>query len=225
VITEESRSDAGVFLSRLLRLDPRAVVRIRPQEPTGRAEMWAMLPFGVLVVRTVGAEVDDDITVEAAGLLQTLTPTVTQDRSATAPQRRDQAWQWPLPPSGGRVVETLPATEIARVAAAASETLRTAAEHGVGGRAVGERVVRDALLDHVAIVVTGADGERIDVPQRLVQAVVRMGFLGQPSRMTSADDATKGEVLVTVRVSGQWTGLAASYGSAWFRPISQLHLR
>jgi hypothetical protein len=225
VITEESRSDAGVFLSRLLRLDPRAVVRIRPQEPTGRAEMWAMLPFGVLVVRTVGAEVDDDITVEAAGLLQTLTPAVTQDRSATAPQRRDQAWQWPLPPSGGRVVETLPATEIARVAAAASETLRTAAEHGVGGRAVGERVVRDALLDHVAIVVTGADGERIDVPQRLVQAVVRMGFLGQPSRMTSADDATKGEVLVTVRVSGQWTGLAASYGSAWFRPISQLHLR
>lgn len=225
MITEESRSDAGVFLSRLLRLDPRAVVRIRPLEPTGRAEMWAMLPFGVLVVRTVGAEVDDDITVEAAGLLQTLSPTVTQDRSATAPQRRDQAWQWPLPPAGGRVVETLPATEIARVAAAASETLRTAAERGVGGRAVGERVVRDALLDHVAIVVTGADGERIDVSQRLVQAVVRMGFLGQPSRIPSDSDATKGEVLVTVRVSGQWTGLAASYGSAWFRPISELRFR
>ncbi len=77
------------------------------------------------------------------------------------------------------MVESLPATELARVAAAASETLRTAAEKGVGGRAVGERVVRDALLDHVAIVVTAADGERVEVPQRLVQAVVRMGFLGQ----------------------------------------------
>ncbi len=221
MITEESRSDAGVFLGRLLRLDPRAVVRLRPQGSGDQAEMWAMLPFGVLVVRTVGAEVDSDITVEAAALLET----VTHPQSTLAPQRRDQAWQWPLPPAGGRAVETLPATELARIAAAASETLRTAAEKGVGGRAVGERVVRDALLDHVAIVVTAADGDQVEVPQRLVQAVVRMGFLGQPQRIPLTDDATKGEVLVTVRVSGLWIGLAASYGSAWFRPISQLRVR
>jgi hypothetical protein len=184
--------------------------------------MWAMLPFTVLVVRTVGADVDQDITVEAAALLDA----VSHPDAAPVPQRRDQAWRWPLPPpGGGRAVETLRSTEIARIAAAASEALRTAAAEGVGGRAVGERVIRDALLDHVSIVVTAADGTRVEVPQRLVQAVVRMGFLGPARWNLSTARDTKGESLVTVRISGSWIGLAASYGSAWFRPISQLRLR
>jgi len=90
---------------------------------------------------------------------------------------------------------------------------------------VGERVVRDALLDHVPIVVTGAAGERVEVPQRLVQAVVRMGFL-RPSGPSSPDaEQTERHQIVTVRLAGSWVGLAASYGSAWYRPTSSLHLR
>jgi hypothetical protein len=50
------------------------------------------------------------------------------------------------------------------------------------------------------------DGAPFAVPQRLVQALVRMGFLGAAE--------------VTVVTAGPWTGLAGSYGTAWFRTPS-----
>jgi hypothetical protein len=218
VIGEAGRADAGAFLARLVRMDPAAVVRLRPGG-AGVAEMWAMLPFGVLVVRTLPSELDVDTTVGARALLEML-----DDDRVAPPPRRDEAWRWPLPPNQGRVVETIPGAEIARVAAAASRTLRTAAELGVAGRTVGERVLRDALLDYVPIVVTGPDGEQIDVSQRLVQGVVRMGFLGSPSAEDPAVPATNGETPVTVRLAGDWIGLAASYGSAWYTATSALRL-
>jgi hypothetical protein len=208
VIGEAGRADAGAFLARLVRLDPAAVVRLRPT--AAGAEMWAMLPFGVLVVRTLAVTVDGDATVDASALLGGL-------GAGAAPRRRDEAWRWPLPPSRGRVVETIPAAELARVAEAASSTLRAAVGEGVGGRPVGERAVRDALLDHVPIVVTTEAGDRVEVPQRLVQAVVRMGFLGR-------SDVTLGDEIVAVRVAQAWIGLAASYGSSWYRPTSPLRM-
>jgi len=219
VIGEAGRGDAGAFLARLVRLDPAALVRLRYVR-SGVAEMWAMLPFGALAVRALATDFESDITVGAAALLNALA-----DPQAPWPPRRDEAWRWPIPPSHGRAVETVPALEVARVATAASRTLRAATEHGVSGRPVGERVVRDALLDHVPIVVTGAAGERVEVPQRLVQAVVRMGFL-RPSGPSSPDaEQTERHQIVTVRLAGSWVGLAASYGSAWYRPTSSLHLR
>jgi len=211
VIGEAGRSDAGAFLSRLLRLDPSALVRLRPAGPD-RVALWAMLPFRVLVVRTIEAAVEADQTVAADALLASL------DRPAPLP-RRDQEWHWPLPPASARVVEELPAQEVARIAAAAEATLRSAATGGVGGRPVGERALRDALLDHVPIVVTDADGDRVEIPQRLVQGVVRMGFLA-PSI-----DITDGHDLVTVRVASAWISLGAAFGSAWFRRRSPFRLR
>jgi hypothetical protein len=224
VIAAAGRDDAGVFLVRLLRLDPQALVRLRPGAANG-TEMWAMLPFRVLVMRTLSTSSEADRTVAAADLLASLS------EPGRALARHDAAWRWPLPSSRGRAVETIPAYEVTRVAAAASRTLRLAATEGVGGRVVGERVVRDALLDHVPIVVTSADGETADIPQRLVQAVVRMGFLG---RVTSSDSASAlgshhaplpaGDNTVTVRLAMGWIGLDASYGSAWYRPVSPLRL-
>lgn len=213
MIEASGQRDAGAFLARLVRLDPGAVVRLRPA--SRRLELWAMLPFRVLVTRAVplGPASTEDQTVEAAALLATLA-----DASAPPPRRQDHRWRWPLPPSRGQAVESLPAAEVARVAEAASQTLRVAVTQGVGGRAVGERVIRDALLDHVPIVVTGAHGERVEVPQRLVQAMVRMGFLG-PSESITASDNT-----VTVRLAARWIGIDGSYGSAWYRPSSPLRL-
>lgn len=213
MIDGTGRADAGAFLARLLRLDPQALVRLRPLGPA-LVELWAMLPFGVLVARSVpAAEGVQDRTVEAAGLLDAL-----RDPAAGWPPSRDDRWRWPLPPSRGRIIERLPAAEVARVAEAASRTLRTAAVEGVGGRAIGERAVRDALLDHVPIVVAEEGGETVNVPQRLVQAVVRMGFLGASATVTSSDN------LVTVRLATGWIGLDGSYGSAWYRPSSPLRL-
>jgi hypothetical protein len=240
VIGPAGHADAGAFLVRLLRLDSCAVVRLRPARPQSApheispqqatsqqpsvqrvpepaAEIWAMLPFGVLAVRALPVSLDTDVTVPAAALLETL-----RDPSAARPQRRDEAWHWSLPPSPGRVVERIPAEDVARVAAAASRTLREASRNGVGGHAVGERKIRDALLDHIPIIVTGYDGQRVDVPQRIVQAVVRMGFLGSGS--VESESVTFGDNLVTVRLAAGWIGLDGSYGCAWYRPSSPMRM-
>jgi hypothetical protein len=71
MIGPAGRADAGAFLARLVRLDPGALARVRPVGD-GVAELWAMLPFGVLVVRRVAADLTTDTTVAAAELLNTL---------------------------------------------------------------------------------------------------------------------------------------------------------
>ena len=215
-----THADVGAFLVRLLRLDKGAVVRLRPVSPTGVVELWAMLPFEVLATRRVSYEVPEDTTVAAAELLAAL------EDPSRVPRRRDEAWRWALPPGRGEAVEQIPALELTRVAAAASRTLRQATQEGVGGRAVGERMLRDALLDHVAIAVTGTDGQRVDIPQRVIQAAVRMGFLG---RVTYGSEATDSDASttdhVTVRLAMAWIGVDASYGSVWYRPSYPLRFR
>ncbi|HEX5542835.1 MAG TPA: hypothetical protein VFX60_14950 [Micromonospora sp.] len=219
-------ADAGAFLARLARLDPGALVRLRRAAP-GWTALWARLPWGVLVGRTVDGAGPGDATVSAAALLAELSA-----GGARLPARRDVEWRHPLPPSPGRMVEAVPAATVRRLAAAAAGTLRTAAVEGVGGRAVGERTLRDALLDHVAIVVTEpVQGEseglpaRVEVPQRLVQAVIRMGFLGpDPGRGQGETAASNSLETVQVRLVGQWVGLSAPYGVAWLRNVGQLAL-
>jgi hypothetical protein len=195
-------ADVRVFLGRLTHLDAAAVVRLRPAGPA-RTALWARLPWGVLVTRDVDAEIDDDVTVDAGELLGRPAP----------PTRRDARWRWPLPPHPGAVVEEIPADRLRDLAAAAAGTLREVTATGWDGRRVGARVLREALLDHVAVVVETTDGVRVEVPQRLVQALVRMGFLG------------RAEAPVRVRVAGRWVGLAAQYGTAWLPPPDPLRLR
>jgi hypothetical protein len=194
-ISPASAPDAGAFLARLLRLDPSAVVRLRPA-PSGVVALWARLPFEVLVTRGVRAVLDRDLTVRADELLAAV------ERGGGWPAGLDVAWRWPLPPTSGRVVESVPAAEVSRLAAAAAATAHSAMRDGVRGRAIGRRMLRDALLDHVPILV--ADGaEQVPVSQRLVQAVHRMGFLTPDP--------------VEVRRARGWVGLAAGFGAAWHR--------
>jgi hypothetical protein len=213
VIEAAGRPDAGAFLARLLRLDPAAVVRLRPADagpkPRGSARvaepprlgstvaMWARVPFGVLVTRRLRAVVEHDVTVRAGELLRAV------ERDGVLPPSDDHAWRWPLPPGPGEVVEELPAAEVRRVAAAAAAAAREALTSGVAGQAVGSRRVRDALLDHIPIVVDSGP-VRVEVAQRLVQALVRMGFIGEQP--------------VAVRRAGPWTGLSGEYGTSWHRP-------
>ena len=198
--------DAGAFLARLTRLDPGAPVRLRSS--AGRTALWARLPWEVLVTREVAGSGPGDATVSAAELLAALAA-----GGDTLPERRDVLWRWPLPPPASRAVESVAGPELSRLAAAAAGTLREVASGGMAGRSVGQRAVRDALLDHVALVVTPAEGEPVQVSQRLVQAVVRMGFLGPK-------DAEPAEA--RVRVAGTWVGISAPYGVAWRQSVHKL---
>jgi hypothetical protein len=207
-------ADVGALLSRLVRLDPAAVVRLRPAGAGAprRVTLWAPLPWGVLVARSAAGGPAADVTVAAGALLDEVT------RGGVAlPPRRDADWRWPLPSGGGQVVERVREAEVRRIAAAAAGTLRSASAHGVGGRAVGQRALRDALLDHVAIVVSPpGGGAPVEVPQRLVQAVVRMGFLGPDGGR---------DIWADVRVAGRWTALSAPYGIAWLPPVGQFAVK
>lgn len=199
-------ADAGAFLARLTRLDPAAPVRL--QGSGGRTALWARLPWDVLVTREVAGRGPDDATVSAAELLDVLAGGGDQ-----LPARRDARWRWPLPPPASETVESVAGAELTRLAAAAAGTLREVAAGGLGGRRVGQRTVRDALLDHVALVVTPPKGEPIEVSQRLVQAISRMGFLG-PGGAEAPD--------TRVRVAGKWVGLSAPYGVAWLQKVRKL---
>jgi hypothetical protein len=203
-------TDVEAFLARLVRLDSQALVRVRATAE--RTVVWGRVPWDVLVSRTVTglsatrAAAAGDVVVRAADWLASAS-TLTDVRSIARP---DAAWRSPLPPSGREVLEELPADVVRSLGSAAADTLRIAETQGVGGRAVGSRAVRDALLDHVAIVVS-AGPRRAEIPQRLVQAVVRMGF-------AAADEP------VRVLGAGPWIGLAAAYGTAWWRPTVGLTL-
>jgi hypothetical protein len=199
-------ADAGAFLARLTRLDPAAPVRLRSTR--SRTALWAWLPWDVLVTREVAGDGPGDATVSAAELLG-----ARARGGDELPPRRDALWRWPLPASGGRTVESVSGAELARLATAAAGTLREVTAGGLAGRAVGQRAVRDALLDHVALVVTPAGGEPVEVPQRLIQAVSRMGFLGK----ADVDGAH-----ARVCVSGRWVGISAPYGVAWLQSVKKL---
>lgn len=201
-------ADVEAFLGRLVRLDPVALVRVR--RTADRSTLWGHVPWNVLVSRTVAGSfgADADMVVRARDWLAG-----GGDAAAvTGLLRRDAEWRLALPPDERAVVEEIPAAELRSLGAAAADTLRAAEAGGVGGRAVGARAVRDALLDHVAIVVSAGE-RRVEIPQRLVQAVVRMDFAA------SAGVHGEGGPVRVVR-AGPWTGLAADYGTAWWREAS-----
>ncbi|WP_433351220.1 hypothetical protein [Micromonospora sp. CA-111912] len=194
--------------------------------PVGRTVLWARLPWGVLAVRTVAGAGCGDATVAARELLAALAA-----GEDALPPRRDAQWRWPLPPSTSHPVEVLPAGELWRIADAAAETLREATAHGLNGRAVGQRVLRDALLDHVAVVVTpdGPPGPPVEIAQRLVQGLLRMGFLGRPgdgagtpvgTPLPFAVGAARGDV--QVRVAGRWVSLVGPCGAVWSQKVADL---
>jgi hypothetical protein len=205
----EGIPDAGAFLARLTRLDRAVLVRLRASGE--RTALWSVLPWGVLVTREVVGAGPADATVPAADLLAALV-----DKSPELPARRDADWRWPLPPARIATVESVAAAELNRLAEAAAVTLREVTAGGLAGRAVGQRAVRDALLDHVALVVHPSGGAPVEVSQRLVQAVSRMGFLGPAA---AEPPATR------VCVAGRWVGLSAPYGVAWLQPVKDLTVR
>jgi hypothetical protein len=187
------------FLTRLIRFDPGALVRLRPA--VSGAQLWGALPWGVLAVVPVAEPVEADRTVSARDLLD----------GVARPPARDSQWRFGLPPATADSVEVLPVSVVRRMAQSAAETLRTALESGVDGRAVGTRRLRDALLDHIAVTVTVDRpdsryfGRVVAIPQRMVQALTRMGLADDP-----ADD-------IDVLLAGPWVGLATRSGAVWYR--------
>src|SRR5436190_157125 len=103
-----------------------------------------------------------------------------------------------------RLTRLDPGTVVRLRGAAAAETVRA------GRGRLGDRMLRDAVLDHVAVVVSTGDAE-IPIRQGMIQAVLRMGFM-----------STDGHGQITVRIAGKWAGLAAEHGSVWQQIVPSL---
>lgn len=197
MIAAESVADVRTFLARVCRLDPEALVRIRPAGGPGRVELWTVLPFRVLATRAARGDLNEDVTVRAAQLVDSMP-------DGGTPARMDLHWRGSLPGDVGVELEQIPAAECRRIGVAAGEALRQRR-----GGEVGDRRLRDALLDHVALRVATEDGTEHEVRFRLIVGLLRMGF------------ATRG--MVSVRSSGGRLGLAGVDGAVW-NPTGKLTL-
>lgn len=200
-LAPESVRDAGAFLARLVRLDRSALVRLRPADD--RVALWGHLPFDVLATRTVTGRLPEDLTVRAGELLAALP-------DGALPTRRDAEWRGALPPTGSAagelpLIESVPADALRAIAGSAARTLEQAV-----GQGTGERRIRDAILDHVAITLSGDGHPEVAVPTRVITGLARMGFLG--------DDA------VRFRAGRGWLRAQATYGEVWFRRAAGLAL-
>ncbi|HSV64728.1 MAG TPA: hypothetical protein VLJ59_02315 [Mycobacteriales bacterium] len=211
-------ADLAAFCARVLRLDPRGLVRLRGA--ADRTTAYSRLPLDVLVSRTVhSVQPGTDRTYAAHDLLAALDralPMETGTITVAAPAHRDTEWRGMLPlATGWRRLEVIPAAAIERTVRAGMAAFESA-RGGPGATVVGE-----ALLDHEALRVD--DGDRtVILPLRVLHAAWRMGFLGAPAK--AGDPPRAGDPDCGVSVAGGWVRLAAPYGSVYHRRTPALAL-
>lgn len=198
-MNREALADLAPMLRRVVELNPHAPALLRPRGPA--AALFARLPFGVLVARTIAVDADDPPAGEhafrAADLLAWL------DGDAAAPLPRARLWRGPLPPADGwRRLEQVPDGEIRRVVRAGALALKEAAEReGVPKGTPPRKEVADALLDAVGLTISAAQGSA-EITVRSLSALTRMGFLARGSH-------------AFVDACGGWTRVVASYGTVY----------
>lgn len=192
----DQRSDLAVFVQRVLRLDPAAVIRLRTRSD-GLIGAWAATGFDVLAARSVaGVLQPGDITCGADVLSRNL-DTAGDDGRIDTGYPMDSAWRTALPPEAGFVhVDDVPADVVATLAREGADLSR---EHA------GPQGPPTSLLDQE--VLTVSDGtEAVAVPMRCVMVLAAMGFMPD----------TVGEV-VRVRMMPAWIRIDARFGSVFRR--------
>jgi hypothetical protein len=170
-----------------------------PALPPRRDERWhwALPPGGGVVVESVPAA---QVRVLGAAAAQAV-------RSAAARGVGGRA-------VGERAIRDALLDHVAIVASMDAAATGSAGTEGAGTEGAGTDAADASPLETGEVPARGDKSslQRVPVSQRLVQAVVRMGFL----RPNSSDDETP----VRVLISGGYVGLAAEYGVAWHRRIS-----
>lgn len=209
----DDRGDALAFLSRAIRLDEAAVIRV-VQRSDGLLALWAHTGFDVLVTRSIfGSVAPSDIVVDADTLRSRLS-----EGTAGVPvepgMSLDSAWRGALPlRSGYRHLDDVPARTVVELT---REGARLAREEGSNfGPATG-------LLDQGVLDVSSADGAlNATVSLRSLFALTAMGFVrdadGHEVTETSPIDAIGATEPVRVRISAAWIRIDARYGSVYQR--------
>ena len=196
------RSNLAAFVTRLLRTDDSAVIRVRRRDGE-HVEVWGRTGFGVLAVRVLTATVaPESLVCSAATVLDSL-----RDDPAGDGQQEggyvdvgfalDSAWRGALPPATGFVhVDDVPAQALRAVAARGVE---------VGRETGGPAGPPASLLD--SEVVSVSTGETtVPISLRTAFALEAMGF--------AADGADEP---VRISASATWVRVDARFGSLYQR--------
>lgn len=203
------RANLAAFLSRAVRLDEAAVVRLHRRDEQ-HLVAWATTGFDALAARVVaGTMRPDDLTAGADALLHALG---TPDGDEIDPGfAMDSAWRGALPPDGGYThVDDVPAHLLIDLA---RQGTQVAAEHGGHGPPA-------SLLEQEVLTVDG-DGERVGISMRTVFALTAMGFVPGGDVENAAVDPAE---LVRVRAARTWLRLDARYGSVFARRGGEIPL-
>ncbi|WP_406271666.1 hypothetical protein OH799_31195 [Nocardia sp. NBC_00881] len=193
------RENLATFLTRAVRLDQAAVVRLR-RRGERYLSAWVATGFEALAVRTVVAELGvDDVTVAADLVLAGLTTSSPIDLGYSM----DSAWRGALPPADGFAhIDDVPARTLVDLA---EQGARLAKEHGSGHGPPA------SLLDQTVLTVSGADTQ-VQVPMRVVFALTAMDFIPYSGEKVDPCRIPPAEI-VRVRASRTWLRLDARYGS------------
>ncbi|TDP38410.1 hypothetical protein [Nocardia ignorata] len=194
------RENLATFLSRALRLDQAAVVRLR-RRGSSLVSAWVATGFETLAVRTITAELGvDDVTVGADMVLAGLGTGHPIDLGYSM----DSAWRGALPPTDGFAhIDDVPARALVELAERGADLAR---EHG------GAHGPPASLLDQSVLTVTGAGDLAVEVPMRVVFALTAMDFIPHAGEKAESRRIQPTE-LVRVRTTRTWLRLDARYGS------------
>lgn len=197
------RDDLGVFVTRAVRLNSAAIVRLR--SAFGRLHAWVDTPFDALVTRSMHGTVrPDDLTVRGTDLLAGIA--AVGDSMLDPGRAQDALWRVALPPQRGwREVDQIPAEVLADLADQGVSLAR--ANLGPQGSPP------PALLDQKVITVSGS-GFDVGVPLRCLFALSGMGFVGGRAAAET----------VRVWATDSWLRLDARYGAVLRRRHALLPL-
>ncbi len=203
------RANLAAFVTRLLRTDDSAVIRVRRRDDE-RVEVWGRTGFGVLAVRVLtGSVAPESLVCSAATVLDSLREDPAGERQNAGGYvdvgfALDSAWRGALPPTTGFAhVDDVPAQALRAVAARGVE---------VGRESGGPAGPPASLLDSEVVSVSG-EGVAVPILLRTAFALEAMGF--------AADGADEP---VRVSASATWVRIDARYGSLYQRRESGLGL-
>ncbi|MGN5239637.1 MULTISPECIES: hypothetical protein [unclassified Rhodococcus (in: high G+C Gram-positive bacteria)] len=211
---ESDRTDLAAFLTRALRLDEAAVVRLR-RRGDDVLSAWIQTGFDVLAARLVRGTVHPaDLCVAADSLRTALTASVGAAKAIDPGWAMDSAWRGALPPDEGFAhVDDVPARVLVELAQQGVALTRDAGAQGPPA----------SLLAQEVLEVSGGETV-VGVPMRMVFALGAMGFVPTTGRDPMAADGIAADEVVRVRASNTWIRLDARYGSVYLRRSGGLGL-
>ncbi|NMD55580.1 MULTISPECIES: hypothetical protein [Tsukamurella] len=192
------RANLAAFVTRLLRTDDSAVIRVR-RRGEEHLEVWGRTGFGVLAVRVLsGAVAPESLVCSAATVLDSLRLAPSDEGGyVDVGFALDSAWRGALPPvTGFAHLDDVPAQALRAVAARGVE---------VGREAGGPAGPPPSLLDSEVVSVRSG-GTTVPISLRTAFALEAMGF--------AADGADEP---VRVSASATWVRVDARFGSLYQR--------